>query len=466
MKSEKRMSASENTLALQHIDAEHHLHPFTNTRELNARGVRIIESAQGVYLRDTEGNRILDGMSGLWCVAVGHGRQDIIDAVSKQLSQLTFYNTFFNTSHPPVIELSRLLSTVTPSQFNRFFYTGSGSESNDTIFRLARYYWELMGEPEKQIFVGRENGYHGSTVAAASLGGFSSMHRQGGLPIPGIVHAPQPFWWGNGGDMDPDTFGRHVAQQTLQMIDEIGAHKVAAMIAEPIQGAGGVIVPPRTYWPELAAGLKQRNVLLISDEVICGFGRTGEWFGCELMGIEPDFMTLAKGITSGYVPMGAVAVSDRIASVLLEQGGEFAHGYTYSGHPAACAAAIKNLQILQSEKLVERVRDDIGPYLQAKWRALTEHPMIGEAVMEGLIGSFQFTSDKAARSTFPAEAKIGLTARDLSFQNGLVLRAVGDRMVIAPPFCLTHAEADELIEKVQRVIELTYAHARGLGLIA
>jgi putrescine aminotransferase len=457
------MSTSNKTLELQKTDALHHLHPFTNTRVLNERGVRVIESAQGVYLRDTEGNQIIDGMSGLWCVAVGHGRRDISAAVAKQLDELTFYNTFFNTSHPPVIELSSLLSKVTPPQFNHFFYTGSGSESNDTIIRLVRYYWQLLGKPEKQVIVGRNNGYHGSTIAAASLGGFGAMQQQG--MIPGVVHAPQPFWWANGGDMDPDTFGRQVARQTLEMIDQIGADTVAAMIAEPIQGAGGVIIPPSTYWPELSAGLKQRDILLISDEVICGFGRTGEWFGCELMGTEPDFMTLAKGITSGYVPMGAVAVSDRIASVLLELGGEFAHGFTYAGHPAACAAAIATLQILQSEKLVERVRDDIGPYLQAKWRMLAEHPIVGEAVMVGLIGSFQFTSDKGARSTFPEQAKIGLTARDFSFENGLVMRAVGDRMVIAPPFCLTYAEADELIEKVQRVIELTYAHARGLGLI-
>lgn len=456
------MSTSLNTQALKSLDAQHHLHPFTNTRALNERGARVIESAQGVYLRDTDGNRILDGMSGLWCVAVGHGRTDIADAVAQQLKDLTFYNTFFNTTHPPVVELSQMLAELTPPQFNRFFYTGSGSESNDTIIRLVRYYWQLLGKPEKQVIIGRTNGYHGSTIAAASLGGFGAMQQQGMLP--GVVHGPQPFWWANGGDMDPDTFGRHVARQTLELIDQLGTDKVAAMIAEPIQGAGGVIIPPSTYWPELAAGLKQRDILLISDEVICGFGRTGHWFGCELMGTQPDFMTLAKGITSGYVPMGAVAVSDRVASVLLELGDEFAHGFTYSGHPAACAAAIANLRILQNEKLVERVHDDIGPYLQSKWKALSDHPLVGEAVMEGLIGSFQFAADKAARTTFPEAAKIGLVARDFSFNNGLIMRAVGDRMVIAPPFSLTHAEADELMATVYKVLDLTYAHVRSLGL--
>lgn len=459
------MNASVKTRELQHTDALHHLHPFTNPRELNAKGVRVIEQGEGVYLTDTEGQKILDGMSGLWCVAVGHGRREIVDAVAKQLEQLTFYNTFFNTSHPPVIELSRLLAKVTPSQFNHFFFTGSGSESNETIFRLVRYYWQLLEKPNKQIFVGRVNGYHGSTIAAASLGKFGDMQSQGVPAISGVLHAPQPFWWAEGGDMDPETFGRHVARQTLDMIDEVGPENIAAMIGEPIQGAGGVIIPPSTYWPELAAGLKERDILLISDEVICGFGRTGKWFGCEFMGTQPDFLTMAKGLTSGYVPMGAVAVSDRVASVLLEIGGEFAHGFTYSGHPGACAAAIATLNILESEKLVDRVHDDIGPYLQAKWRALADHPLVGEASMEGLIGAFQLTPDKKARTSFAKEAKIGLTARDFAFNNGLIMRAVGDRMVIAPPLTMTHAEADELIATAYKVVDLTYAHVREQGLM-
>lgn len=456
---------STSTLALQAIDAAHHLHPFTNSRLLNAKGVRVIESASGVYLRDTNGKRILDGMSGLWCVAVGYGRRAIIEAVTRQLETLPFYNTFFNTAHPPVIELSRMLAALTPAQFNHFFFTGSGSESNDTIFRLVRYYWDLMGKPEKSIFIGRQNGYHGSSVASASLGGFSAMHKQGGLPIPGILHAPQPFWWGEAGEIDPQTFGLQIARQTLEMIDSAGAQNVAAMIAEPIQGAGGVIVPPKSYWPELAQGLKERDILLICDEVICGFGRTGRWFGCELMGIEPDVMTLAKGITSGYVPLGAVAVADRIASVLLATGGEFAHGYTYSGHPAACAAAIANLTIMQSERLPTRVSDDIGPYLQKRWHLLADHPLVGEASMEGLIGSLQLTPNKAARAAFKENGAVGLKARDFSFENGLVMRAVADRMIIAPPLVLTHEEADELIEKAAKTLDMTLQYVRSEGLL-
>lgn len=460
------MNILNNTRELQAIDAAHHLHPFTNTRDLNALGVRIITSASGIYVNDAEGNKILDGMSGLWCMNVGHGRREVIDAVARQMEELSYYNTFFNTAHPPVIELSRLLSEVTPPQFNHFHFTGSGSESNDTIFRLVRYYWELEGKPEKSIFISRRGAYHGSTVAAASLGGFSSMHKQGGLPIDGIYHAPSPDWWSFGGDLSPEAFGRKVAEQTLALIDGIGASRIGAMIAEPIMGAGGVIIPPKTYWPILAKGLKERDILLISDEVICGFGRTGQWFGCEFMGTEPDLMTMAKGITSGYVPMGAVAVSDRVANVLKEKGDEFAHGYTYSGHPAACAASIATIGIMRSEKLVENVREDVGPYLKQKWLQLADHPMVGEAVMEGLIGAFQFSSDKGARAGFPDAAKIGFTAREHSFQNGLIMRAVGDRMVIAPPLTLTRAEADELVEKAAKVIDLTYAYAKKQGLMA
>jgi putrescine---pyruvate transaminase len=459
------MNIMNSTAALQAADAAHHLHPFTNAKGLNDRGVRVIASAKGVHLTDSLGNQILDGMAGLWCCALGYGRQEIIDAVSRQLETLTYYNTFFMTSHPPVIELSQLLADLTPPQFNHFFYSSSGSESNDTNLRLASYYWDLMDKPEKKIFVSRRNGYHGSTVAASALCGFGAMHKQPGVPVGNIFHGPTPGWWHDGGDLSPAEFGAKTADDTLALIDGIGAARVAAFIGEPIMGAGGVIIPPDSYWPRLAKGLKDRDILLISDEVICGFGRTGNWFGCQTYGTEPDLMTMAKGITSGYIPLGAVAVSDRIADVLLEKGDEFAHGYTYSGHPAACAAAIANLTILRDEKLVDRVRDDIGPYLQAKWRALADHPLIGQAEMTGLMGAAQMTSHKASRAGFPEAAKIGFTTREFSFANGLVMRAVGDRMIIAPPLVLTHAQADELVDKAARTFDQTYAHCRKEGLI-
>lgn len=451
------------TAQLRAADAAHHLHPFTNARELNDRGARVIVSASGCHLTDSEGRRILDGMAGLWCTAVGYGRQEIVDAVAAQLSQLSFYNTFFNTTHPPVVELSRVLSEVTPPQFNRFFYAGSGSEANDTILKLATWYWQLMEQPQRCIFVSRRGGYHGSTVAGAALGGFDPMHRQQGVPVGNIFHAPAPSWWDQGGALSRGDFGLKVAADTLSLIDGIGAARVAAFIGEPIQGAGGAIVPPDSYWPALARGLAERGILLISDEVICGFGRTGSWFGCETMGTAPDFLTMAKGLTSGYVPLGAVAVSDRVADVLLARGGELAHGHTYSGHPAACAAALANLAILRGERIVERVRDGIGPYLQAKWHALTDHPLVGEAQMTGLIGGLQLTAEKSSRRAFPEAAGVGMACREHAFDNGLVMRAVGDRMIVAPPLVLTFAEADELIDKARIALDLTLAGLRRQG---
>ncbi|MEL6520297.1 MAG: aminotransferase [Pseudomonadota bacterium] len=453
------------TAELRALDAAHHLHPFTDTGDLNAKGARVITSAKGSHLTDSDGNRILDGMAGLWCAAVGYGRTEIIDAVAQQMRELPYYNTFFQSAHPPVIETARLLSELTPPHINRFFFTCSGSEANDTIFRMVAYYWALQGKPERNVIVSRRGAYHGSTVAASAVGGFGFMHAQPGLPVGNVFHAPRPAWWAEGADQSPEDFGRKVAHDTLALIDGVGVDRVAAFIAEPIMGAGGVVIPPDTYWPVLGAGLKERGVPLISDEVICGFGRTGAWFGCQTYGTEPDFMTMAKALTSGYVPMGAVGVSDRVAEVLTEHGDEFAHGYTYSGHPAACAAAIANLGIFRAEGLVDRVATDIGPYLQQKWRALADHPLVGEAVMTGLVGAIQLTNDKAARGHFPDAAEAGVTCREISVNNGLVMRAVGDRMIVSPPLVLTHAEADELIDKATRTLDMTHDAMRKRGFV-
>ena len=451
------------SVELRASDAAHHVHPFTNTGELNRKGARVIVSAEGCILTDSEGNRILDGMAGLWCTALGYGREDIADAVASQMKQLSYYNTFFQTTHPPVIETARLLAELTPDHINRFFFTGSGSEANDTILRMVAHYWTVQGHPERNVIVSRKGAYHGSTVAASAVGGFGAMHAQPGLPVGNIFHAPCPDWWSEGADLSPDDFGHKVATDTVSLIDGIGVERVAAFIAEPIMGAGGVIIPPDTYWPALSAALKERGVLLISDEVICGFGRTGNWFGCQTFGTEPDFMTMAKALTSGYVPMGAVGIADHIADALEEKGGEFTHGYTYSGHPTACAAAIVNLNILRNENIVDRVANDIGPYLQEKWRALSEHPLVGEAVMTGLMGAVQLTSDKASRKLFHKDLNAGMRCREHSVNNGLVMRAVGDRMIVSPPLILSYEQADELIEKAVVALDLTLSDLQKAG---
>lgn len=446
------------------LDAAHHLHPFTDTKALNAEGPRVIVKGEGVWLTDSDGKRYLDGMAGLWCVNIGHGRPEIAAAVSAQMAEISYYNTFFKTTHPPAAELAALIAEVAPEGFERVFFCNSGSEANDTVLRMVRSYWAALGKPGKQVLICRRNAYHGSTIAAASMGGMKPMHEKIGLPIPGIHHIAQPYWFGEGGDLSPADFGLWAARELERAIEEIGEDKVAAFVAEPIQGAGGVIIPPESYWPEIARICREREILLVSDEVISGFGRLGSWFGCQHFAVMPDLMPIAKGLSSGYLPIAGVLVSDKVAAA-LEADGEFHHGFTYSGHPVCCAAAIANLTIMREEKLVERVAGDIGPYLRARWLTLADHPLIGEARMAGLMGALELVSDKPARRRFAGNGKAGLICRDHAFKNGLVMRAVGDTMVIAPPLVLSHAEADELIRLARLTLEDTHAHLRAEGLV-
>lgn len=439
----------------QELDKNHHLHPFTDHKELHEQRSRIITRAEGVYIYDADGNKILDGMSGLWCVNAGYGRQEIIDAATVQMNELPYYNSFFQCSHPPAIELAAMLNELSQPQFNRVFFAGSGSESNDTIVRMVRTYWDLMGQPERHTIISRNNAYHGSTVAAASLGGMKSMHKQSGLPIPGIVHVDQPHWFASDRSLSRDEFGIAAARSIEEKIKEVGPESVAAFIGEPIQGAGGVVVPPDSYWPEVQRICDEYGILLISDEVITGFGRLGEWFGADYFSTRPDFMAFAKGVTSGYLPLGGVFVSDRVADVLIEKGGEFFHGYTYSGHPVSCAVAIANLKLIQRENLVARIKDDIGPYLQSKWHALADHPLVGDTRMVGLMGAFEIVKDKDSLECFDKERRAGTICRDHLLGNGVCMRAVGDTVICAPPFVLSHSEADELIETTWKALDLT-----------
>ena len=439
----------------QAMDGAHHWHPFTDTADLAAKGARVITRAEGVWLTDSDGNRILDGMAGLWCVNVGYGREEIAEAIARQARELPYYNTFFQSTHPPAAEFSEALCAQAPAHMNRVFFTNSGSESNDTVFRLARVYWDSLGKPEKKHFIGRKNGYHGSTVAAASLGGMGAMHVQSGLPIEGIHHINQPYWFGEGREtgLTPEEFGLARARELEDKIREVGAGRIAAFIAEPIQGAGGVIIPPEAYWPEIQRICREHDILIVADEVICGFGRTGAWWGCETYQIEADLMPIAKGLTSGYVPMGGVFISDRVAGPVMKNAGEFVHGYTYSGHPLACAAGLVNLRILQEEDLPGRVGKKVGPYLKAQWEALTEHPLVGEARMTGLIGAFELVRDKTTMERFANEGAAGTRCRDLSVGNGLVMRAVRDSMIISPPLIISEAECDELMRIVRKTLD-------------
>ncbi len=439
----------------QRLDAAHYLHPFTDTRQLASQRTRVITRAQGVYIYDSEGREILDGMSGLWCVALGYGRRELADAAYRQMLELPYYNSFFQCAHPPAIELAERLARLTPPQFSRVFLTGSGSEANDTMLRMVRRYWALRGEPGRDVIVSRHNAYHGSTVAGASLGGMQPMHEQGGLPIPGITHIEQPYAYELAGELSAEEFGRRAAGWLAERIEEIGPERVAAFIGEPIQGAGGVIIPPESYWPEIQRICDHYGILLVSDEVICGFGRTGRWFGCEHYGTRPDFMTIAKALSSGYLPIGGLMVSDRVAEVLVGSGGEFFHGFTYSGHPVACAVANACLDILEREAIVERVRTEIAPCLARLWRSLADHPLVGEARCLGLLGALELAPPDRKRRFFGNRGTVGTHCRDLCVRNGVVMRAVRDTMIIAPPLVISVPELEELVVRVRRSLDET-----------
>ena len=439
----------------QAMDGAHHWHPFTDTADLAAKGARVITKAEGVWLTDSDGNRILDGMAGLWCVNVGYGREEIAEAIGRQARELPYYNTFFQSTHPPAAEFSQALCAQAPAHMNRVFFTNSGSESNDTVFRLARVYWDCMGKPSKKHFIGRVNGYHGSTVAALSLGGMKPMHDQSGLPIEGCHHIAQPYWFGEGREtgQSPEEFGLACARALEAKILELGAENVAAFIGEPIQGAGGVIIPPETYWPEIQRICREHDILLVADEVICGFGRTGNWWGCETLGIEADLMPIAKGLTSGYVPMGGVFISDRVAGPVMEHAGEFVHGYTYSGHPLACAAGLVNLRIMQEEDLPGRVGAETGPHLARAWATLGDHPLVGEARTRGMLGALELVADKTTGARFDKDVSAGTRCRDLAVNGGLVMRAVGDTMIISPPLIITTDEIDDLVVRARTALD-------------
>jgi putrescine aminotransferase len=451
------------TSEIQALDSAHYLHPFTDHKALAAKGARVITRGEGVYIWDSEGNKILDGMSGLWCVNVGYGRKELVEAAAKQMEVLPYYNSFFQTTNVPAVQLADRIIKLAGERFSHVLFGSSGSESNDTIVRMVRHYWASVGQPERSVIISRKNAYHGSTMCGASLGGMSGMHAQGGLPIPGIVHIEQPYHFGLAPDQDKDAFGIAAAGWLEQKILEVGADKVAAFIGEPVQGAGGVIIPPKTYWPEIQRICDKYGILLICDEVICGFGRLGAWFGSQLMGAKPDLMTFAKGVTSGYIPLGGVVVGKRVAKVMIEKGGEFNHGYTYSGHPVACAVALANLDIIESEGLVERVRNETGPHLAHCFAALAEHPLVAGAETFGMVAGLVLMKDKHRHLAFDEALEVGMICRAHCFAHGLIMRAVGDRMIVAPPLAMTIADIDEMVRLIRLCLDATLQELKERG---
>ena len=450
------MNKNLNIEELVAADTAHHFHPFTDHKSFHkGGGARVITHAKGVHIWDGKGNKMLDAMAGLWCVNVGYGRKELADAAWQQMQDLPFYNTFFKTTTVPATLLAEKVASLLPERFNQIFFVNSGSEANDTMVRFIRRYWEIKGQPERMHLIARRRAYHGSTCISASLGGMSAMHSQGGLPLPGFHHVLEPDWFQHGGEMSPEEFGLKAAKEVEDKILELGPEKVAAFVGEPIQGAGGVIVPPSTYWPEIQRICGKYGIPIVADEVICGFGRTGNWFGHQTMGFEPDIVIMAKGLSSGYQPIGAVAISDKLIGEFFDKGGEFFHGYTYSGHPVACAVALENLRIIEDEGMVANAAR-METYVKEKIGALADHPIVGEVRVKGLIGAIELVKNKKTRERFDDWGRVGTICRDHCFANNLVMRACWDTMVFSPPLCITEAEVDEWATLARVALDKTW----------
>jgi putrescine aminotransferase len=451
------MNNAADTATLRRLDQAHHLHPFTDLQNYSQEGGRIISRAEHVYIYDSDGNAMLDGMSGLWCCNLGYSQKSIVEAVTRQLNELPYYNNFFRCANQPAVELASRLVQRAPEGFDHVFFTNSGSEANDTNIRLVHRYYDLLGKPEKKQIISRKNAYHGSTIAAASLGGMQAMHEQA-IGLNYVHHINQPHWFELGGELSPEDFGIAVARELEAKIDELGEDRVAAFIAEPVQGAGGVIIPPDSYWPEIQRICDERDILLIADEVICGFGRTGRWWGSETYQIRPHLMTFAKAVTNGYMPLGGVLVNRKISDVLLGSGGEFAHGLTYSGHPASCAAGLATLEILESTGIIESAAKTIAPHFQGRLRELEDHPIVGQVRGRGLFAAVELVRDKGSRERLAPRSAGAVYCRDQANANGLMVRQTGDAMITAPPLVCSIEEIDSLVDKLHEALDLTARH--------
>ena len=412
-------------------------------------------SASGNRVRDSDGHDFLDMMVGLWCVNIGYGRTELADAAYNQMKQLSYYSSFRHTTTLPTIELSNVLADITPEGIDYIFFGSSGSESNDTMVRLVRLYWELKKQPSRKIFISRTAAYHGSTLVGASLSGSKAMHAQGGLPLPGFVHVMPPFQYEFGAEMTEAAFGQYAVDEIEKKIVELGAENIAAFVGEPIQGAGGVIVPPENYWRLLQELCHQYDILLCIDEVICGFGRLGKWFGSDYYDIKPDVMTIAKGITSGYFPLSCVGIGNKVSQVLTTQDEILTHGYTHSGHPVACAVALENIRLLKEEGILEKVEQTLGPYFQKRMRELSAHPLVGEVRGAGLMSAIQLVKNKDTRECFDPKGRAGALCPAYCMQNKVIVRTADDTIICAPPLTITHEEIDLCVECLLKSLDAT-----------
>lgn len=446
---------------LQALDAAHHLHPFTDPKALTQAPPFVIERADGVYVTGQE-IRLLDAMAGLGCVNVGYGRKEIAEAAAEAISNLSYYHTFSAVSNPYAAALAGRIASLSPKGLNKIFFANSGSEANETLIKLAHLYWRRKGQPEKRVLITRDYSYHGSTLATTKLNGNPAMLEEFGIDLGAdVVRAVAPFWYREGGDLSPGEFGLKAARDIEAKILEVGADKVAAVFAEPIQGTLGAVVPPATYWPEVERICREHDVLLVADEVVTGFGRTGHWFAQETFGFKADMMTLAKGMSSGYVPISAAVVSDEIAGVIEGEGAVLQHGFTTSAHPVTSAVALRNLEIIEAEGLVGKIKNDLGPYFAKQLKALEAHPLVGEVRTCGLMAGIELTKDKKTREQYPLEANVCDHTSQMALVRGLIVRPVGNALVLCPPFIINHAEIDFMSAVLADALEETYRVLQG-----
>ena len=418
---------------------------------MHAQGTRVIVSGSGVFLQDAQGRQLLDGLAGLWCVNVGYGRAEITDAVAAQMRQLAYYPSFFNSTTEPAIRLAARLASLAPPRVQHTIFCNSGSEANESALKIIRGYWKLRGQPQRTKILSREFSYHGVTLATTSMTGLPSCSAPFDLPLPGFLHVPAPHAYAADRESDPVAYGKWCVEETARVIEREGADTIAAMFVEPVQGAGGVIPPPAGYLAALRVLCREHGILFVADEVITAFGRVGDWFASNLWDLDPDLISLAKGLTSGYLPLGATMVSDEIADVLLHHG-YFAHGFTYSGHPTTCAAALANLDIIENDGLIPRVRTNLGPYFQEKLRAFAGHPAVGEVRGTGLIGALELVP-RGGKAALTPTMMLGIKAAALARQEGVIVRGIRDIVAVAPPLTITREETDQLFEAVGKALD-------------
>ncbi|MBX9991870.1 aminotransferase [Phreatobacter oligotrophus] len=454
---------------LQVRDLETVLHPYTNQATIRDTGTLVLERAKGIHVYDVDGKPYIEGMAGLWCTSLGYGNEELADAAYAQMKKLSFTHLFGGKSHDPAIELAERLKEKAPVPISKVFFVCSGSEANDSQIKMIWYMNNAMGRPQKKKIVSRIKGYHGVTIASASLTGLPANHTDFDLPISGILHTscPHHYRFGLEGESEED-FATRCAQDLEDLILREGPDTVAAFIAEPVMGAGGVIVPPKGYFEKMMAVCQRYDVFMIADEVICAFGRLGEWFGSSALGYKPNSISIAKALTSAYMPVGAILIPEEMYQATIVESkkvGTFGHGFTYSGHPVGAAVALKTLEIYDREKIIEKAAAK-SPQFQAHLKALGDHPLVGEARGLGMMGALEMVADKRTKKAFEPKAGIGAKAVAIAQEEGVILRNLGDALALCPPLIISPEEIDDLFDRVARTLDRVLDHAKAEGLLA